>query len=159
MANINAQRGAGLIEVLVAVLVLAIGLLGLAGLQTQSLRFNNEAYFRTQASLLVMDMADRMRTNMEQVREQVSTYTIEKTDTVPVTVRSCQTNSCSASQLAEFDFQQWRQRVDQVLPGAIVEVKPDAAGVGTPWRGFTITIEYESTDSPTPQVLSYRVRI
>ena len=62
------QKGYGLIEVLVSVLVLSIGLLGLAGLQTQSLRFNNEAYFRTQATLLAMDMSDRLRTNFETAR-------------------------------------------------------------------------------------------
>lgn len=159
MNGLRYQRGAGLIEVLVAVLVLAVGLLGMAGLQTQSLRFNNEAYFRTQATLLAMDMADRMRANFEQVREDTSTYTFAKTDTVPTTFKSCETNACTASELATYDFAQWRQRVDLVLPGAAVAVSPDSAGTGTPWQGFTIEIEYQSTDTPTTQVLEYRVRI
>lgn len=55
--------GFTLVEVLVALLVLSIGLLGLAALQTTSLRFNTSAYYRTQATMLAYDLADRMRAN------------------------------------------------------------------------------------------------
>lgn len=54
-------RGASLIEVLVAVVVLSLGLLGLAGLQMTSLRSNHSAYLRSQATLLAYDLTDRMR--------------------------------------------------------------------------------------------------
>lgn len=57
------QRGATLIEVLVAMLILAIGLLGLAGLQTVSVQSNQGAYFRSQATILANDIVDRMRAN------------------------------------------------------------------------------------------------
>lgn len=56
-------RGLTLVEILVALLVLSIGLLGLAGLQTLSLRFNTTAYYRTQATALAYGLADRMRAN------------------------------------------------------------------------------------------------
>ncbi len=56
-------RGFSLIEVLVALLVLAIGLLGLAALQAQGLRFNHDAYVRTQATHIAYDIVDRMRAN------------------------------------------------------------------------------------------------
>lgn len=55
--------GLTLIEVLVALLVLSIGILGLATLQTASLNFNNASAQRTQATVLAYDMADRMRAN------------------------------------------------------------------------------------------------
>lgn len=48
-------------EVLVAMLVLAIGLLGLASLQAQSLRFNHDSYVRSQATILAGEIADTMR--------------------------------------------------------------------------------------------------
>ncbi|THF64666.1 type IV pilus modification protein PilV [Pseudothauera nasutitermitis] len=57
----NKQTGSSLLEVLVAMLVLAFGLLGLAGLQATSVRSNHSAYLRTQATLLAYDLADRMR--------------------------------------------------------------------------------------------------
>lgn len=57
------QNGATLIEVLIAVVVLSIGLLGLAGLQVTSVQSNHSAYQRSQATLLANDLADRMRAN------------------------------------------------------------------------------------------------
>lgn len=58
-------RGLTLIEVLIALVVFSVGLLGLAGLQTMSLRFNTSAYYRTQATALAYGLADRMRANRQ----------------------------------------------------------------------------------------------
>jgi len=59
------QRGVGLIEVLVAVLVLSFGLLGLAGLQTWSLRNNQSALERGMATVQTHSIADAMRADRE----------------------------------------------------------------------------------------------
>ena len=61
----NKQKGASLLEVLIALLVVSIGLLGLAGLQTQSIKSNHSSYLRTQATLLAHDLSDRMRTSKD----------------------------------------------------------------------------------------------
>ena len=50
-------------EVLVAMLILAIGLLGLASLQAQSLKFNHDSYVRSQATILAAAIMDKMRSN------------------------------------------------------------------------------------------------
>jgi type IV pilus assembly protein PilV len=57
------QRGTTLIETLVALLVLSIGLLGVAALQVNALQSNQMAHVRSQASVLAYDLADRMRAN------------------------------------------------------------------------------------------------
>ena len=57
------QSGFTLLEILVAMLVLAIGLLGLAGLMTSSMRNNLSATHRTQATWMAYDIVDRMRAN------------------------------------------------------------------------------------------------
>lgn len=57
------QGGFSLIEVLVAVIVLSIGLLGISGIQLIGLKYNDSAYLRTQASLFAYDIMDRMRAN------------------------------------------------------------------------------------------------
>jgi type IV pilus assembly protein PilV len=57
------ERGTTLIETLVALLVLCIGLLGVAGLQLTSLQDNRGAHLRSQAQVLSYDIADRMRAN------------------------------------------------------------------------------------------------
>lgn len=62
---IGGATGFTLIEVLVALFVLSLGLLGLAALQTTSLQFNHEAYLRSQATTLAYDIADRMRANRQ----------------------------------------------------------------------------------------------
>lgn len=61
--RLNRHRGFTLIEVLVTLLVLAIGLLGLAGMNARMLNSQFEAYQRAQAMLLVEDMASRIRSN------------------------------------------------------------------------------------------------
>ena len=59
----NHQSGFSLIEVLISVFILAVGLLGAASLQMRSLQQEQSAYFRSQATLMAYDMADRMRSN------------------------------------------------------------------------------------------------
>jgi type IV pilus assembly protein PilV len=91
--------GFALIEVLVTVLVLAIGLLGLAGLQTHSLRFTQTSVQHTQAILLANEMADRMRANPAGVA--AGSYTGASTQD------DCSANPCSPAALAGYDLAQW----------------------------------------------------
>ena len=63
------QHGATLIEVLVTLVVLAIGLLGMAGLQTMSIKSNQSAYYRSQASFLAYDITERMRANRKAAQD------------------------------------------------------------------------------------------
>jgi type IV pilus assembly protein PilV len=67
---IRNQRGVTLIEVLVTVFILTVGLLGMAGLQSRLQQSEMEAYQRSQALLLLNDMANRLATN----RAQAGTY-------------------------------------------------------------------------------------
>lgn len=60
---LHTQRGTTLLEVLVTIVILAIGLLGLAGLQARLQSSEMEAYQRTQALILLNDMASRIATN------------------------------------------------------------------------------------------------
>ena len=57
----RSEQGLTLIEVLVALLVLSIGMLGLAALQASGLSFNHDSYMRTQATTLAYDVIERMR--------------------------------------------------------------------------------------------------
>src|SRR3546814_3969485 len=57
------MEGFGLIEVLVSMLILGVGILGMIGLQLNALQFNQTAAFRSHATFLAYDIADRMRAN------------------------------------------------------------------------------------------------
>lgn len=62
------QRGFSMIEVLIAVLILAIGLLGMAHMQASGMRSTHGAYLRTQATFLAGDILDSMRANVTPAR-------------------------------------------------------------------------------------------
>lgn len=62
------QQGMSLVEVMVAVAILAAGLLGLGALQAKSVMFNQSAYYRSVAADLASDLADRIRANRNQFR-------------------------------------------------------------------------------------------
>lgn len=64
----NNNRGFTLVEVLVAVVILSIGLLAVAGMQTNSMRSSNNALYRSQAVLGAEDIMDRMRANRAAAR-------------------------------------------------------------------------------------------
>src|SRR3989344_4827314 len=100
-------QGFSLIEVLVALLVLAIGLLGLAALQTTGLKFSHQSYERTQATLQAYDIIDRMRANKSGTGDTVNTnYDDVSLGSAPGTT-DCAATSCSGDQLAEYDIRQW----------------------------------------------------
>lgn len=68
MISANAQRGTTLIEVLIAVLVLAVGLLGVAALQASALRNSQSSYERSQATILTYSLFDAMRADLVAAR-------------------------------------------------------------------------------------------
>ncbi|MBI5462892.1 MAG: type IV pilus modification protein PilV [Gammaproteobacteria bacterium] len=116
------QRGFTLLEVLIAVVVLSIGLLGVAGLQAFGLRNNQDAYMRSQATILATDIAERMRANMTGV--EAGTYD----QGVAVENTNCNdaTTGCTANELAQHDLYQWRTALFAALPTP----NPAEAGLG-----------------------------
>ena len=94
---VDTQRGVGMIEVLITVLVLSIGLLGLAALQGFSLQGNQVSYQRTQATNIAYEIIDDMRANRRDVRN--GDYTGES---------------------------YWLPRVQQLLPGATLQIQVDS---------------------------------
>ncbi len=103
--NKSSQTGFTLLEVLVSVIVLAIGLLGLAGLQASSMRFNQSAYLRSQATVMAYDIIDRMRANIVSARNGDYNFTVS--DVTPT----------GTTQLADIDRQQWRTTLSHLPSG------------------------------------------
>ncbi|MEJ2686696.1 MAG: type IV pilus modification protein PilV [Gammaproteobacteria bacterium] len=115
----STRYGFTLFEVLIALLILSIGLLGLAALFTSGMKSNHGAYMRTQATLLAYDMADRMRANATGVAngdyDSISA-------TPPGSHPQCATSSsttasdCTPQQIAIFDHYQWDKELQTLLP-------------------------------------------
>ena len=117
------SSGFTLLEVLVALVVLSIGLLGLSGLQTNSLRNNHSAFLRSQATLAITDIMDRMRANSDAAN--ADNYDINYGATPSAT--AC-TSNCSVQDVANMDLVEWRSYVER-LPGGEGEIDVDANGV------------------------------
>ena len=101
-ASYTRNAGFSLVEILVTVLILAIGLLGLAGLQMRGLKNNHSAYMRSQATQLAYDLTDRMRANPVGI-----TGGAYNNPTLASTPPDCVTNACSAADMAAYDFAHW----------------------------------------------------
>ncbi len=121
------DTGFSLLEVLITIVILAVGLLGLAGLTAASMRNSHGAYNRSQAVWLAYDIADRMRAN--RVNAQAGSYNIALTSTAP-----------GGASISQTDLQQWVGAVS-TLPG------PGQGSVnynaGT--RQVTITVQWNET--------------
>jgi len=99
-ARSRSARGATLIEVLVTMVIIAFGLLGMAGLQTRMQLSEVEAYQRSQALMLVNDMASRLATN----RQYVTSY-VTGTSTPLGTSYAC--DSMATATRAQSDLKEW----------------------------------------------------
>ena len=124
----HAQHGMTLIEVLVTMVIISVGLLGVAALQLTSLKNNQESYVRSQAAMLSADLLDRMRAN--QSGFQAGDYDAATFDG---TGRSGTTGGT--------DMAAWQATINRLLPGddtqAAGKVERDATT-----RVVTITIQW-----------------
>ena len=108
------QRGFSMLEVLITLVVVAIALLGTAGLQINAMRMNKGAEFRTQAIFLPSDIAERMEANKaEAIR---GTYAVAATSAVGAAATNCAGAACNAAGLAAWDINQWGTAISNVLP-------------------------------------------
>lgn len=145
------EQGFTLVEVLVALLILAIGLLGMASLMMTSLSSNHSAYQRSQASMLAYDMAERLRLNRTQAITSNS-YVFSSTTTMPSNP-NCKSNGCTAAQVAQQDVREWQENFQDVngvgLDGD--DYRPAIAGAtGTIARDssrYLITVTWEEDSS------------
>lgn len=150
----KSQSGVTLIEVLVAVLVLSVGLLGVASLQMYGLRYNQSAYLRSQAAVLAYDIVDRMRANTNGV--SAGYYDSVNTASLPADP-NCIKTGCTNQQLANHDIREWGGYFTSSVP-----MLPSASGtISRSGNTFIVTItwtELEKTGAIS-QSLNYRFQL
>ncbi|AHE67679.1 type IV pilus modification protein PilV [Legionella oakridgensis] len=103
------QKGFTLIEVLISVVILAIGLLGIAAIQLNMIRYNHSAQMRSIAIAQANNMIDRMRANYTGVK----TGLYNNVSGIPANP-GCTT--CNSSQIAQLDTYQWNSNNALLLP-------------------------------------------
>jgi type IV pilus assembly protein PilV len=140
-------------EVLIALVVLGVGILGIAGLQTVGLRYTHSSHLATAASFLGNDMADRIRAN--DGGERAGSYNaVTGNESNP----SCG-SSCTDVQQATLDGHQWGQAISAQLPSGSGSVTANVDGAGNADGTFTITLGWTEMDADGPGAKSYAIRI
>jgi len=145
MPMTKTQSGFTLLEVMVAIVVLSLGLLGLAGLQAASLRNNQTAYYRGIATQQAYDIADRLRANLAGVGSPNYSYN-NLTLGIPVGNPDCFAAACTPANMAISDHRQWNTANAALLPsgnGTVVCADGPAAAGCTAATGtwvFNITV-------------------
>jgi type IV pilus assembly protein PilV len=155
------QSGISMVEALVALVVLSIGMLGIASLYVSSLQAGRTALLRTQAVNLVNDMMDRIRSNTAG-RKGYDLSEIDEPAEQDCVASEKDTN-CTPAQLAEDDLAKWILSIDDLLPGANEDVdvtlgggaakySPDTYVVSVSWQepGDTDMLTYSTTLSIIP---------
>lgn len=110
-------RGSSLVEVLVTMIIIALGLLGQASLMAVSSKANNAAFLRSQATLLSYDILERMRLNRAlAVAGNFSTdFSVESAD-------------ITGDDIDKQELRDWKTRVEQTLPSGAAKISVDGNG-------------------------------
>jgi len=127
------QSGATLVEALVAVLIFAIGMVGIAGLMSAAIKYQtgNEARFNVSAAL--NDLSERIRVNAPGANGYTGilngvaatgtgyllaeTYAAQTSAAAATYSPDCSSASCTPAQLAAYDLAKWRNVLRDTLPG------------------------------------------
>ena len=162
-AKRKASTGFSLLEVLIALVILSVGLLGIAALISTALKSNGSAYMRTQATALAYNIIDRMRANLPAANNlayKVSMPASAATGNIPAT---CTVANCTSAQLAIYDIGQWEYDLGTQLPqgrgavaaataGGIVSVK-----VTVLWNDSRAHDSLQKSGAPTATTFSLSV--
>lgn len=145
------QTGITLLENLVALLVLSIGLLGLAGLQASTFKSSKDATFRAIATQQASDMVNRIRVNTAGAVSG-GYNNIPSTPPDIGTVTFCDNTRCDADQLSNFDAWEWNTRNAALMPGGggTVVGRPMTITAADPLLRpiqFTITVRWDGNRS------------
>jgi type IV pilus assembly protein PilV len=131
------QAGFGIVEVMVALVVLAVGMLGIASLYVTSLQSSGSAISRMQAVNLAGDLADRIRAN----RFARNAYTQPEAEHVCSGV-----TDCSQEDMAANDLFTWRKQVRALLPGNATGIVAYTPAAGDVPDDYTITVSWKEAN-------------
>ena len=148
----SVHAGFSLLEVLITVVIVSIGLLGLAGLQATGLQNNQKAYHRSQATVLAYDLTDRIRANTVSIDDYLPPSTPTAHDScggcahaiatvlancngqgcvtaVAAIQANCATagGGCTTPKMAQNDLFEWNTALSSKLPNGIGTIIPDLA--------------------------------
>ena len=115
------QQGLSLLEAMIALVIISVGLLGIAALQINALKQNNSAYWHSKAVWIAHDMAERMRANSSVTNDYVGI------DTNNTYAQDCETAACTPAAMVTADAAEWKAMVE-TLPAGRGIIRSPVAG-------------------------------
>lgn len=144
-----AQSGIGMIEVLVAIVIMVCAMFALISMQIAALRYQKAAHQRSMASQFNADLADRMRANIRGVHDGAYNLPQQIYPALGESAPSCpDPGSCTARELAAKDIHEWRTGLSHAMAGGWGEIAGSVAD------GFTVKVYFldrlAAADGATP---------
>ena len=140
-ATIDRQRGFSLVEVLITLVIMSVGMLGIAGLYVQGMQAGRTSMFRHHAVTLAGDVADRIRANPTAAIAYTAAVGVDN-DCIMGAI------NCTAVQMAENDILLWKEQAVATLPSGDVVIVFDGAVVPSTYQ---ITVSWaEPGQVPAP---------
>lgn len=157
--NRRSQLGFNMIEVLISIVVVAIGLLGIVALQVASARFNSSSYYRNVATTLAMDQAERMRSYLSDSASD--SYPMMQN---PAATAACITaTGCAKNQMSQSELNSWMQDVSRLLPNGQARICRDNNVADDEVSPVATFVSPKCTENPpvagTPSYTSWAIKI
>ncbi len=134
------QRGATLIEVLVSLLIMSLGLLGIAGMQVNAISYQKNSWSTHRVTEITNDISERIRSNITGATNGYYNYAVAYTTSYSATFTSnnCRTSgtNCSPAQIAADDIQDFVTKARTILPGGSGLI------TGNKDQGFQVTVMF-----------------
>lgn len=130
------QRGLGLLEALLAVGILAAGMLTLLAAVNRSHSNARDAHASHQAAGLLMDLAQRLHTHQAMFRSQTAALYAARSGQAVALEGSCQAQACSDAQWARLDLAEWAASVSEQMPQAQWAISDDGAPEVSVWLSW-----------------------
>lgn len=137
------QLGSSMTEILIAIVITVIGLLGVASLQGNALRYQKSSTQRSESMQSIYDLGERMRANAIAARDGAYIYTVPYATTVasPPVIPTCGA-PCTGAQIASIDTAKWLLALSQRMAGGAGYVVSNPLGgvdVTVMWKEPTLT--------------------
>jgi type IV pilus assembly protein PilV len=151
MRIVPSQRGISLIESMVAIVVMALGILGIVGVQLRTLSDTQTGVRRAQAIHLIEDLSERIKVNPNALLN-IGGYAMAW-GTNPTGATDCKATACTTAQIIQYDLQEWKRLVNNTLAP-----QANTAAAATALTDATIFIPADETVASNRRQLGVMVR-
>ncbi len=151
MQIVHSQRGISLIESMVAIVVMALGILGIVGVQLRTLSDTQTGVRRAQAIHLIEDLSERIKVNPNALLN-IGGYEMAWS-TNPTGAPDCKATACTTADIIEYDLQEWKRLVNNTLAP-----QANTAAAATALTDATIFIPADETVASNRRQLGVMIR-